>query len=81
MRVIFYFRKNKSKFISPAVDWIRDIVITDLTIGKEYEVIQISEDGRYLIENDQGLKLFYDRFLFTRIEDIRDDKLKELGIE
>lgn len=80
MRVIFYYRKDKSKFTSPPVDWIRDIIIDGLTIGKEYVVDSIYED-RYLIENDYGVLSYYSQYLFTKLEDIRNDKLNQLGIE
>ncbi len=80
MRVIFYYTKEKPRFTSPPVDWIKDSIISDLTIGKEYIVDSIYED-RYLIENDYGILSYYSQYLFTKLEDIRNDKLNELGIE
>lgn len=52
-----------------------------LTIGKTYDVIDVN-DGKYKIRNDGGLiRIFYYRSnLFKKLDDIRDFKLKELGI-
>ena len=80
MKVIFYHRTSRSEFMSPPVDWIRDTIISDLTIGKEY-IVDSEQEDRYLIENDYGVLSYYSKYLFTKLEDIRDDKLKQLGIE
>jgi len=67
--------------ISNALD---DYIIQDLIVGKVYEAI---EDPRYtyndvyhLAGEDPNDYTFYSVKLFKRLDELRDDKLKELGI-
>lgn len=50
-----------------------------ITIGSEYEVLQIIKD-EYLIMNNYGFEHLYNQELFITKQDLREDKLKELGI-
>jgi hypothetical protein len=80
MRVIFCYNWYKdSKFVSPPMDWKFDRIASDLTIEKEYLVLA-SNDGRYLVTNDRGFLHDYPMSLFTTLDEIRDNKLKEIGI-
>lgn len=63
---------------------IVDGELVDLEIGKVYEVV---EDDRYKYDIVYHLKsedpydhVFYNINLFKRVDEFRDDKLKELGI-
>ena len=49
------------------------------TIGKEYYA-RIHDDEYYTVENDKGFVGYFHRKFFSTIEEIRDDKLKQLGI-
>jgi hypothetical protein len=58
-----------------------------LTIGKEYESIEHYINRyddtiiqSYRVINDEGLKCLYDQTMFYSLEEIRDMKLKKLGI-
>jgi hypothetical protein len=55
--------------------------IDDFTIGKYYDVRDSSEDRkRYIVIDDNGrIGLVY-KYKFKLVEDIRDEKLKQLGI-
>jgi hypothetical protein len=55
----------------------------NLTIGKHYIVIDSMDYESYylyLIKDDLGLSLRYRSDQFMRLEEMRDKKLKELGI-
>jgi len=67
--------------ISNALD---DYIIQDLIVGKVYEAI---EDPRYtyntvyhLAGEDPNNYTFYSVKLFKRLDELREDKLKDLGI-
>ena len=70
MRVIYLLHKFKGS----------------LTFNKEYEVIgSISVKSGpdlyyYLIANDKGSNVYYNKKFFTTRSDIRESKLNELGI-
>ena len=58
-----------------------------LTLGKEYNSIGHylnRYDGTiiqsYRVVNDEGLECLYDRTMFFSLEEIRDIKLKNLGL-
>jgi hypothetical protein len=58
-----------------------------LTLGKEYESIEHYINRyddtiiqSYRVINDEGLKCLYDQTMFYSLEEIRDMKLKKLGI-
>lgn len=86
MRVIFcynwYVREQdgKIRLASPPTDWDKDRIISDLTIGKEYSVYNSNIKGRYFIANDYGVIDDYPKNLFTTLEEVREHKLKEIGI-
>lgn len=73
------------------IDDVTDILnfgdgIKELTYGKEYEIIekyyQIEWDRRQIsIINDIGIKTEYRLSRFVTLEEWRDNKLKEIGIE
>lgn len=52
-----------------------------LTIGKTYHVIidDVFEDS-YFIKNDKGDGCIYSRRLFKLLDEVREQKLNELGI-
>jgi hypothetical protein len=50
-----------------------------LTIGKEYEVLQII-DLEYVMMNDYGFEHLYPVKCFITKQELREEKLKELGI-
>jgi len=65
--------------ISNALD---DYIIQDLIVGKVYEAI---EDPRYTYNDvyhlaGEDANTFYSVKLFKRLDELRDDKLKDLGI-
>jgi hypothetical protein len=52
-----------------------------LTIGKYYDIIPGSTQSNiYLIENDMGHKHHVLKDRFKTLEEVRDEKLNELGI-
>ena len=51
-----------------------------LTIGKSYYVIYPSINGQYVVINDHGQSGYYDVKRFKQLSDIREEKLKQLGI-
>lgn len=51
-----------------------------LTIGKIYEVIEERGHNYFLIENDQGKREIFPRSFFQYIEQMRESKLRKLGI-
>ena len=58
-----------------------------LTIGKEYNSIGHYKNRyddtiiqSYRVVNDEGLECLYDCTMFYSLEEIRDNKLKKLGI-
>jgi hypothetical protein len=50
-----------------------------LTVGKEYEVLQII-DLEYVIMNDYGFEHLYPVKCFVTRQELREEKLNELGI-
>ena len=61
-----------------------DEILEDLIVGEVYEAI---EDPRYtyndvyhLVGEDPNEYTFYSVILFKRMDEMRDDKLNELGI-
>ena len=52
----------------------------NLTIGVVYEVMSLDYDGSYEIINDKGSRHYYNIKRFLSLEDMRDEKLKQLGI-
>jgi hypothetical protein len=52
----------------------------ELTLNKQYEVIESSNLWGYNIINDLGELQFYNKNRFITLEDFRNDKLDELGI-
>ena len=61
-----------------------DYIIQDHVVGEIYEAL---EDPRYtysgvyhLVGEDPNDYTFYSTKLFKRLDDLREDKLKELGI-
>lgn len=64
-----------------------DIGSYHLTLGKTYDVVEISEihntDHRlfdYKITNDKGISHYVEGNLFIKLEDMREEKLNSLGI-
>jgi len=53
-----------------------------LTISKEYEVLNTNyiSSGEYLIMNDYGFEHLYPVSCFLTKQELRENKLKELGI-
>ncbi len=51
-----------------------------LTIGKMYEVIEERGHNYFLIENDEGKREIFPRSCFQYIDQMRETKLKKLGI-
>jgi len=58
-----------------------------LTLGKEYNSIGHYKNRyddniiqSYRVVNDKGLECLYDYIMFHSLEEIRDNKLKKLGI-
>ena len=53
-----------------------------LTVGKIYDVELYTNKifGEYYIINDVGMRLCMRKELFENISEIRDEKLKQLGI-
>jgi hypothetical protein len=58
-----------------------------LTLGKEYNSIGHYKNRyddtiiqSYRVVNDEGLECLYDYTMFHSLEEIRDNKLKKLGI-
>jgi hypothetical protein len=54
-----------------------------LTIGKEYDILNKPFDipsGEYIIMSDYGFEHLYPVKCFVTKQDIREDKLNELGI-
>ena len=86
MKVVFYSYKKDDVFRSPPVDWLFDCIISDLTIGKIYDAtpyvyeLYIKHEKRYIIINDNNRTESYPAYLFTSIEEIRNNKLTEIGI-
>ena len=61
-----------------------DYIIQDLVVGEIYEAL---EDPRYtyndvyhLVGEDPNDYTFYSAKLFKRLDELREDKLKDLGI-
>jgi len=75
----------KKKYGFFVVVYIDDYYDT-LTKGKEYEVgiydiiEQGSSEEQYIITNDEGYDEFFYTDSFKRKSEIRDEKLKKLGI-
>ena len=80
MGVIFYYRKPSDQiFYPPPTDWLYDRVVTNLTIGKKYEVINIGgASGRYYIVADDGIIDNFPTNLFTSVDDIRNEKINSI---
>lgn len=51
----------------------------DLTLGKIYETY-ITSDTKHLVINDCGHHKYYQRRMFKTFQEIRNDKLNEIGI-
>lgn len=54
-----------------------------LTVDKIYEVIKVEDDEDiklYFIEDNTGDKRWYDSKRFVDLQEVRNDKLNELGI-
>jgi hypothetical protein len=51
-----------------------------LTIGKWYDVGDKNLSTLYDIVNDKGVDWAYPKFQFKTTDELREDKLKELGI-
>ena len=49
-----------------------------LTIGKIYEVIQLNGNDDYIIINDKGEKLWYEKEYFISLSEIRNEKINKL---
>jgi hypothetical protein len=50
------------------------------TVGKLYDVITNSSEYFYFMENDKGFTGFVNKIIFKDISEIRNEKLKKLGI-
>ena len=61
----------KVKCINNGKEW------RDITISKTYEVIDINQFG-YLIINDCGHKLRYEKECFKTLSEIRNEKIDKL---
>ena len=51
----------------------------DLTVGKYYDIIEVDDIG-YKVLNDIGYKGWVMKNYFESIENMRDNKLNEIGI-
>lgn len=59
------------------------IVTVNLTPGKEYIVKETAHSkikNTYLLINDNGVCVYYKKEMFKERSEIRDEKLKELGL-
>ena len=61
-----------------------DEILKDLIVGEVYDAV---EDPRYtyddvyqIVNDDPNEYVFYSVKLFKRLDELRDDKLKDLGI-
>lgn len=59
--------------------------ITYLTIGKVYQYDPLDTMNRYYsgyaVKDDRGHKHYVPKKLFTTIQEVRDNQLKQLGIK
>ena len=51
-----------------------------LTVGKMYEVIEERGHNYFLIKNDEGKREIFPRSCFQYIDQMRETKLRKLGI-
>ena len=53
-----------------------------LKVGREYEVLEQIQDPylEYMVMNDYGFEHFYPETLFVSKQELREEKLNELGI-
>jgi hypothetical protein len=58
-----------------------DLSYRFITLGKVYEVLNyVSTASHYYIINDNGDKDYFNKTCFVGIDEIRNDKLNQLGI-
>ncbi len=51
-----------------------------VTIGKWYETKEYIPDFQYLIKDDKNFWIAMDKEHFKTLDEVREDKLKELGL-
>ena len=49
-----------------------------LTMGKTYEVVSIDADGDYYIINDECDDLWYPKYLFKTLSEMRNETINKL---
>lgn len=58
-----------------------DLSYRFITLGKVYETLNFTDDDiHYYIINDNGDKDYFNKTCFVGIDEIRNDKLNQLGI-
>lgn len=59
-----------------------DLSYSYITLGKIYETLNVTweDDTSYYIINDIGEKNFFNKRCFVGVDEMRNDKLNQLGI-